>query len=135
MVVYTPYLHTSSFPFLQNILLLSAFIFDPNYYIKTVGNTIRFFAATLPVSILFSDCKKDAAPSNNTIQQGNTTIEINAIYTGTPGGSSRFLQVRYNNVINAPINVAVTFYLKNGQQKNIPVAIAAGYKNLVFYYQ
>lgn len=97
---------------------------------KTALNTIRFFAATLSIGILFSDCKKDTARSNNAIQQGNTTIEINAIYTGTPGGSSRFLQVRYNNVINAPINVTVTFYLKNGQQKNIPVTIPAGYRHL-----
>ena len=73
--------------------------------------------------------------SNNAIQQGNTTIAINAIFTGAPRGASRFLQVRYNNVIDAPINVTVTFYLKNGQQKNIPVTILAGYKNLVFCYQ
>ena len=91
---------------------------------KTTLNTIRFFAATLSVGILFSDCKKDTAPSNNTIQQGNTTIEINAIFPGN------FLQVRYNNVINAPINVTVTFHFKNGQQKNIPVTIPAGYRHL-----
>ena len=52
---------------------------------KTALNTIRFFAATLSVGILFSDCKKDAARYNNAIQQGNTTIEINAIFTGPPG--------------------------------------------------
>jgi len=80
-------------------------------------NTIRFFAATLSVGILFSDCKKDTARSNNAIQQGNTTIEINAIFTGNPRGRPYFLQVRYNNVIDAPINVNVTLYLKNGQQK------------------
>ena len=53
-------------------------------------------------------------------------------FTGTPAGSSRFLQVRYNNVIDAPIDETVTFYLKNGQQKNIPVTIAAGYKSWCF---
>ncbi len=92
---------------------------------KTLRNTLPFFAAILLIAILFSNCKKEALPSANRIQQGNTTIEINAIYPGS------YVQLRYNNVINAPINVTVTFHLADGQQKNIPVMIPAGYRKMV----
>ena len=93
---------------------------------KTIFTTLRFFAATLSIAILFSNCNKEAARAGNQIQQGNTIIEINAIM---PTGHS--LQLRYNNVINAPINVTVTFHLVNGQKKNFPVTIPAGYRKMV----
>lgn len=91
----------------------------------------KTFAVILSLALLFSNCKKDPVPSDNIIQQGNTTIEINAIFPTLPSGSSHFLQVRYNNVINAAINATITFHLKNGEQKRIPINIPAGYKNLV----
>ena len=118
------------YSFSINILLFSPLKFA-NRYMKTVRNTIPFFAAAILIAILFSNCKKEASPSGNRIQQGNTTIEINAIFPKAPGSSLHFLQVRYNDVINAPIDVSVTFHLTNGQQKNIPVTIPAGYRNLV----
>lgn len=87
-------------------------------------NYINILSVTFLLPILFSNCKKNPVQSN-TIQQGNTTIEINAIFPG-----DHFLYVRYNNVISAAINLTITFHLKDGQQKNIPVTIPAGYKNL-----
>jgi hypothetical protein len=96
---------------------------------KNTLNTFQFFAATLLIAVLFSNCEKAASVSK--IQQGNTVIEINAIFPSAPESSLHFLQVRINDVINAPINVMVTFHLTNGQQKNIPVTIPAGYKHLV----
>ena len=75
------------------------------------------------LSITFSACKKDPARSSNTIQQGNTIIEINAIYTGY------YLQVRYNNVINAPIDATVRVF-QNGKMMDVPVNIPAAYKSL-----
>lgn len=87
-------------------------------------NYIKIFSLTLLLATLFSNCEKNPIQSNR-IQQGKTTIEINAIFPG-----DHFLYVRYNNVINAAINATVTFHLKDGEQKNIPVNIPAGYKNL-----
>ncbi len=97
---------------------------------KTTLTTLRFFAATLSIAFLFSNCKKEAARAGDKIQQGDTTIEINAIFP-QDGSSLHFLQVRINDVIDAPINVTVTFHLKNGEQKTIPVTFPAGYKNLI----
>jgi len=91
---------------------------------KTLRNTLPFFAATLLIAILFSNCGKEASPSAKRIQQGNTTIEINAIFP-------HFLQVRTNNVIDVPINLTVTFHLKDGEDKSVPVTFPAGYKHLV----
>ncbi|HEY5393495.1 MAG TPA: hypothetical protein VIJ57_15330 [Hanamia sp.] len=91
---------------------------------KTPLNAIRFFAVFLLIVILFSNCGKDADATRNRIQQGQTTIQINAIKIGNS------LQVRYNNVIDAPINVTVTFHLDNGQNKNISLKIPAGYQHL-----
>lgn len=98
---------------------------------KTTRNTVSFFTAILLIAILFASCGKDASPSGGKIQQGNTIIEINAIFPQAAGGSQHFLQVRTNSVIDAPINLTVTFHLRNGQNKNIPVTIPSGYRNLV----
>ena len=90
---------------------------------------IKTFAAILSFAILFSNCNKNTALPGNIIQQGNTTIEINAISPRDASGGS-MLQVRYNNVIDAAINATITFHLKDGQQKKIAIKIPAGYKNL-----
>ena len=97
---------------------------------KTLLTTLRVLATTLSVAILFSNCKKDAARAANKIQQGNTTIEINAIFPSA-GSFLHFLEVRINNVIDEPIYLTVTFHLKNGEDKSIPVTFPAGYKHLV----
>jgi len=97
---------------------------------KTLPDTFWFFGTAILIAILFSNCKKDASPSGNTIQQGNITIQINAIFPQAVGSSLHLLQVRYNDVIDSPIDVTVTFHLKNGQQKNIPIYIPAGYRHL-----
>lgn len=89
-------------------------------------NSIKIFALTLSVALFFSSCKKDPVQSGNPIQQGNTTIEINAISPDI----YNILQVRYNNVINAEIKATVTFYLKDGQQKNVQIIIPANNKSL-----
>jgi len=89
------------------------------------NNSILFHFLTIvcALSITFSACKKDPAGTSNRIQQGNTIIEMNAIYTGY------YLQVRYNNVINAPIRATVRVY-QNGKTMDVPVNIPAAYKSL-----
>src|SRR6185437_5055416 len=79
--------------------------------------------AMFALAIFFSECEKDPAASANKIQQGNTTIEMNAIYTGY------YLQVRYNNVIDAAIHATVRVY-QNGKTMDAPVNIPAGYQSL-----
>jgi len=91
---------------------------------------IIFIASSLLFALIFSSCTKDPDNPGNTIQQGDSIIEINAVYGSIPNAGSRFLQIRYNNVINAPINLTITFHLKDGQQHDIPIAISAGHKNL-----
>ena len=90
---------------------------------KTTTKLISVMAAILLASIFISSCGKKVDRSSNGIQQGPITIEINAIYPN-------FLQLRYNKVIDAPIEVGVTFYLQNGQPQSVPVTIPAGYKKL-----
>lgn len=82
----------------------------------------RIIAITFSLALFFSACKKDPVSSSNKIQQGNTIIEMNVIYPN-------YLQVRYNNVINAPIHATVTVY-QNGSKKDVPLNIPAGYKSL-----
>ena len=89
-------------------------------------NTIKIFALTLSVALFFSSCEKGTVQSENAIQQGNTTIQINAISPDV----YNLLQVRYNNVINAPIKVTIAFQLKDGKQKNVQIIIPANNKNL-----
>lgn len=84
---------------------------------------IQIIATMFALAIFFPACEKDPAASANKIQQGNTTIEMNAIYTGY------YLQVRYNNVINAPIHATVRVY-QNGKTMDAPVNIPAGYQSL-----
>ena len=84
---------------------------------------IQIIAPMFALATFFSACKKDHTDASNKIQQGNTTIEINAIYTGY------YLQVRYNNVINAPIHATVRVY-QNGKTMDAPVNIPAGYQSL-----
>jgi hypothetical protein len=79
-------------------------------------------ATMFALATFFSACEKGLDASNK-IQQGNTTIEINAIYTGY------YLQVRYNNVINAPIHATVRVF-QNGKTLDAPVNIPAGYKSM-----
>jgi hypothetical protein len=79
---------------------------------------------TLSPTLLLSSCEK--GQSENRIQQGNTIIQINAISPDI----FHILQVRYNNVINAPINVTVAFHLEDGQKKNVQITIPANNKNL-----
>ena len=83
---------------------------------------IQIIATTFALATFLSACEKDPGTSNN-IQQGNTTIEMNAIYTGY------YLQIRYNNVINAPIHATVRVY-QNGNTLDVPVNIPAGYKSM-----
>jgi hypothetical protein len=64
---------------------------------------------------------KDSMP----IQQGDSLIEINAIYP-----QNNWLQVRYNNVINAAIDLTIAFYLNDGSRQNVSLTIPAGYKSL-----
>lgn len=90
---------------------------------KTTSGFISTILIALFFLIFFSSCTKQRDAAENTIQQGNTTIEINAIYPNS-------LQVRYNNVIDAPIKVGITFFIQNGQQKVVLVTIPAGYKKL-----
>jgi len=90
---------------------------------KTTSNFISSIVVTLSLVIFISSCNKQRDASTNAIQQGNITIEINAIYPN-------FLQVRYNNVIDAPIQVGVTFFIQNGQKEVVPITIPAGYKKL-----
>jgi len=90
---------------------------------KTTSNFISSIVVTLSLVIFISSCNKQRDASTNAIQQGNITIEINAIYPN-------FLQVRYNNVIDAPIQVRVTFFIQNGQKEVVPITIPAGYKKL-----
>ena len=99
------------------------FLFKPNTAMKNNSVLFLFLAIICALSITFSACKKDPAGASNKIQQGNTTIEINAIYTGY------YLQVRYNNVINAPIHATVRVY-QNGKTMDVPVNISADYKSL-----
>ncbi|MEO8821668.1 MAG: hypothetical protein ABI267_06210 [Ginsengibacter sp.] len=89
-------------------------------------NTIKIFAFTLIVAVSVSSCGKDPVQSGNPIQQGNTIIQINAISAAVYNN----LQVRYNNVIDAPINATIAFHLKNGQKKNIQITIPANNKRL-----
>ena len=84
---------------------------------------IQIIATMFALATFFSACEKDPAASANKIQQGNTTIEMNAIYTGY------YLQVRYNNVINAPIHATVRVY-QNEKTMDVPVNIPAGYQSL-----
>ena len=84
---------------------------------------IQIIATKFALATFFSACEKDPAASANKIQQGNTTIEMNAIYTGY------YLQVRYNNVINAPIRATVRVY-QNQKTMDVPVNIPAGYQSL-----
>jgi len=90
---------------------------------KTTNKLISVISTILLAGFFISSCNKQRDESRNAIQQGNTTIEINAIYPN-------YLQLRYNNVIDAPIEVGVTFYIQNGVQKVVPVKIPAGYKKL-----
>ena len=86
----------------------------------------RLIVAIFLSTVIFSGCTKDHI--KNIIQEGPTTIEINAIYPLL--SNSHSLQVRYNNVIDAPINATIAFHLGNGQEKHVSVTIPAGYKNL-----
>ena len=89
-------------------------------------NSIKIFALSLSVAMFFSSCEKGPDQSESLIQQGNTTIQINAISPDV----YNILQVRYNNVINAPIKATIRFTLKDGQQKEAQITIPANYKNL-----
>lgn len=91
---------------------------------------VVILASLFLVTYIFSSCTKDPDSMVNTIQQGDSVIEINAIYAHIPDASPRFLQVRYNNIISAAINLTIAFHLRDGQQHNIPISIPAGYRNL-----
>lgn len=78
----------------------------------------------LPISLFLSGCEKDDPIGG--IQQGNTIIQINAVSPDI----YNILQVRYNNVIAAPITATITFHLEDGQKKNVQINIPANNKNL-----
>jgi hypothetical protein len=82
---------------------------------------ISIIAMMFALTTFFSACEKPGV--SNQIQQGNTIIEMNAIYPGY------YLQVRYNNVINAPIHATVRVY-QSEKTLDVPVNIPAGYKSL-----
>ena len=78
-------------------------------------------AILFSLAIFFSSCKKEAVSADR-IQKGNTIIEMNVIYPN-------YVQIRYNNVINSPIDVTITVY-QNGTKKDVSINIPAGYKSL-----
>ena len=90
---------------------------------KNHSKLIQIIVVVFALTTFFSACEKDPDAASNKIQQGNTTIEMNAIYPGY------YLQVRYNNVIDAPIYATVRVY-QEGKTLDVPVNIPAGYKNL-----
>lgn len=84
---------------------------------------LRRVMQVLPaVVLLCAGCGKDESPANR-IQEGATTIEINAIYPG-------HLQVRYGAVIEAPIDLTIVFHLVDGGDRQARFRIPAGYKSL-----
>lgn len=88
--------------------------------------SIIFVITCLVCMVFFYACTKDSG-GNKTIQQGNTTIEILPIYTSaTPA----HLIIKYNNVIDAPIYVTVTFHLKNSETHDVTANIPGGHKQL-----
>jgi len=90
---------------------------------------ILLIASCFLFTVISSSCTKDSGAGGNkhTIQKGDSTIEILAIYTTAISSN---LLIKFNDVIDAPINGAVTFHLKNGQTHDVPFNIPAGYKNL-----
>lgn len=83
--------------------------------------TVRLWVLAILSITVFYACTK-THEANNIIQEGQTTIEINAIYPA--------LQIRYNDVIDAPINVTIAFHLTDGQEKHVAITIPADYKQL-----
>ena len=88
-------------------------------------NPLPIFARSFFDTSFFSNCTPEPDPADNQIQQGNTMIQINAI---SPDIYNR-LQVRYNNVISSPINVTLSFNLRDGQKKKVRVTIPANNKS------
>src|SRR3954468_16200213 len=92
---------------------------------------IIFITSSFLFTFILSSCTKNHDNPGNPIQQGDSTIEINAVFGSIPNSnSSRSLQIRYNNVINASINLMITFHLKDGQEHDVPITISAGHKDL-----
>ena len=86
-----------------------------------------YFFPVCFVAIFFS-CKKDSGiTANNQIQQGDSVIEIFALYVTSPTAA---LLIKYNDVIDAPISGTLTFYVNGGQPHDIPFRIPAGNKKL-----
>jgi len=96
---------------------------------KTNFSLILLMVSCFLFADISSSCTKnaDSGGTDHTIQQGDSTIEILAIYTTTISSN---LLIKFNNVIDASINGTVTFHLKNGQTHDVPFSIPAGYKNL-----
>ncbi|HVW99768.1 MAG TPA: hypothetical protein VHA52_04970, partial [Candidatus Babeliaceae bacterium] len=94
---------------------------------QTYSSLIRPAIAWGLAMFILAACKKDSGPKP-VIQHGDTTVEINAIYPQS--GYAHFIQVRYNNVLSAPIALTITFYLKGGEKQDLHFTISAGYKNL-----
>lgn len=96
---------------------------------------LNCIAGVFICTIFFCACGKNPSISNDgIIQQGDTTIEINAAYSFNPYymGAMPYpaLRVRYNNVIASPINLTISFYLQSGQVKDVPMVIPANNKSL-----
>lgn len=90
------------------------------------NQTVKISALALTIILFFSSCGKNPYQRQNPIQQGRTIIQINAIRPGNVP-----LQLRYNNVIDAPIKVTIAFYLTSGDKKEVQVTIPANNKHLI----
>ncbi|MGF7231560.1 hypothetical protein [Arachidicoccus sp.] len=103
-------------------------------------NFKSYFFFIVVFVVCFLSCGKnpiDTPSNNNQIQQGDSTIEINAIYPNiSPAIIGEYippnyvLYIRDNAVIDAAINLVVAFYVHNDGEKDISATIPAGYKQL-----
>lgn len=101
---------------------------------------LAFVFSTLIYVLTFSSCTKkpDATNNNNdSIQQGDTTIEVNLIPIGGKYSQTGFpedtigYQLRLNAVVNAPINFTLAFYLTGNKEQDVQINLPAGYENLL----
>lgn len=86
------------------------------------------------ITFLLNSCSKSVSNIDH-IQQGNTVIQINAIYASIYGDNNfRSLQIRYNDVIESPIFLKIRFELMDGNRLDLPVTLPAGYQHLEQWY-
>lgn len=97
----------------------------------TFSRVLMLLMIAFSTSCLLSACSKSDLDSGDHIQQGSTVIQVNAIYPQSPAYAGlHTLQIRYNNVIDAPIYLKLRFNLTDGGHLDLPVTLPAGYQNL-----